>query len=469
MKNRIIYNIIFVIVSLIVCVFFTPMRFEAFDNYLNFILPIIGIINVIVFLSTSTKITNSWIGYDTLFLLGYVIVHFQIPFLKSIGIDPIMSDFVWINKQVVNYATWISLVAILFWMLGFWLSSLKNKNYINFKDEEPYMVNTKKIDILLLILSISFVALVGTDFLSGKYNGGDNWGAGAGYVYVLLQSVIILKLIYFFINYKYSQEGNILNSIVKNKIFISILTLYTFIFFISGDRGPVIEIIIVSGLLYSIFCKKIKLRTFLIGIVLGSFIMSLLSLGRSNDNVTENGILSEGYKNLSEKDENHIYTEELAMSNRILYRAIDVVPNTHPHLYGLTFASEIVGVIPFGGSLYLGLTDIPTIYKSSAYFFTILGQGEFFTFGEGTEVISDIFINFGFYGVLILMFSLGYFISYITLFFFKTQKHIYTVIYVMLVMGSLYLNRSHFLDPLKVIFYGLILDRIFVTKIRIRK
>lgn len=80
MRNRIVYNIFFVIVSLTVCIFFMPSKIDAFDNDVNFVLPIIGLINVFVFLSTSTKITNSWIGYDTLFLLGFVIVHFQIPF-----------------------------------------------------------------------------------------------------------------------------------------------------------------------------------------------------------------------------------------------------------------------------------------------------------------------------------------------------------------------------------------------------
>lgn len=467
MRNRIVFNISFVIVSLVVCLFFMPARFAAFDNYLNFILPIIGLINVIVFWSTSTKIMNSWIGYDTLFLLGFVIVHFQIPFLASIGVEPSKSDFVWINKQVVNYATWMSLMAMLVWMLGFWLSALKRIKEKPKTAPKLYKVDTKKIDIFLLILFVAFIGLVGSDFLSGKYDGGDNWGVGANYAFMLLRIVIVLKLIYFFINSKYSNKSNLINTILQEKMFILILVSFVFIFFAAGDRGPVLDVLITTGLLYSIFHKKISLGKFISFVVIGSFLMSVLSLGRSRDTVSDKGIFSQGYENFTQKDDTPIFTEELAMSNRILYRAIDVVPDTHPYLSGATFASEIAGVIPFGGSTFMELTGTPDLYRSSSYFFTILGQGQHFTFGEGSEILGDIYINFGFYGVLILMLALGYFISYIMFKYTFTRKHIFLICYVILVMGALYINRSHFLDPLKPLIYAIVIDRLFAKKIAV--
>lgn len=465
MRNRIVFNIFFVVASLIVCVLFRPTKVEVFDNNINFILPIIGLINVVVFLSTSTKITNSWIGYDTLFLLGFVIVHFQIPFLASIGIEPSKPDFVWINKNVVNYATWLSLLAVLVWMLGFWFSSLKRVNYKTVDIEKPYKVETKKIDILLLVFFLAFLGLVGSEFLSGSYDGGDNWGAGTTYVYMILRVVIILKLIYFFINNKHSNKGKLFNSIINDKIFVVVLISFVFIFFVAGDRGPVLDVFIIIGLLYSIFYKRIKLSTFIFGIIIGSFLMTLLSLGRFRENTSDGSILSAGLENFNKEGDNVIVTEELAMSNRILYRALDVVPDEHPYLYGATFISEIVGVIPFGGSVYMALTGVPELYRSSSYFFTILGQGAFFTFGEGTEVLADIYINFGFYGIPILMFVLGYFVSYVMYKFTFGKKHVFIICYVVLVMGALYLNRSHYLDPFKDLIYAIVIDRLLTKKI----
>lgn len=465
MRRRIFFNIFFVVASIIVCVLFVPTKFEVFDNNINFILPFIGLINVLVFLSTSTKITNSWIGYDTLFLIGFVIVHFQIPFFASMGIEPSFPDFVWINKNVVNYATWLSLLAILVWMLGFWLSSLKRVKYKISDTEKPYKVDTRKIDILLLVLFLAFLGLVGSEFLSGSYNGGDNWGAGTAYVYILLRAVIILKLIYFFINNKHSHKGKLWNSIIRDKVFVIVLVSFVFIFFVSGDRGPVLDVSVIIGLLYSIFYKRIKLSTFIFAIIIGSFLMTLLSLGRFRENTSNSSILSAGLENFNKEGDNIIVTEELAMSTRILYRAIDVVPDEHPYLYGATFISEIVGVIPFGGSTYMALTGVPELYRSSSYFFTILGQGAFFTFGEGTEILADIYINFGFYGVLVLMFLLGYFISYVTYKFTFGRKHVFIICYVVLVMGALYLNRSHYLDPFKVLIYTIVIDKFLTKKI----
>ena len=128
MKTKIVNNIFLVVASLIVCVFYMPEKFETFDRTANFILPIIGFVNIICFWKTSFKIAKSWISYNTLFLLGFAIVHFQIPFLASIGIEPSFGDYVWINKKVVNYATWLSLLALLMWLLGFLIFSLKNIN-----------------------------------------------------------------------------------------------------------------------------------------------------------------------------------------------------------------------------------------------------------------------------------------------------------------------------------------------------
>lgn len=465
MKGKIVNNIFLVVASLIVCLLYMPEKFETFDSTTNFILPLIGLVNIIYFWSTSFKIANSWISYNTLFLLGFAIVHFQIPFLASIGIEPHFGDYVWINKKVVNYATWLSLLALLMWLLGFLIVSLKNINDKTNVKLDQYKVDTKKIDILLVVLFVAFIGLVGSEFLSGAYDGGDNWGEGANYAFMLLRIVITLKLIYFFINNRQLYKRKLVYSILNDKIFVIVLAFYVFIFFATGDRGPVLDVLIVMGLLYSVYYKKISLSTFILAIVIGSFVMSLLSLGRSREGVDDKGILSSGYENFTQKTGNSFFTEELATSNRILYRALDVVPDEHPYLYGATFASEIVGVIPFGGSTYMELTGTPEIYKSSSYFFTILGQGVFFSYGEGSEILADIYINFGFYGVLILMFSLGCFISSVTFKFFRTQKHIYTLCYVILVMGALYINRSHFLDPLKVIFYAIVLDRIFTKKI----
>ena len=101
-RQKITFNIIFILLSLVGTLFLTPYKFEYFKEDSNFVLSILALVNVVVFLTTTRKFFSSWIRYDTLFLLGFLIVHFQIPFLASIGVEPEVPSYTWINKIVVN-------------------------------------------------------------------------------------------------------------------------------------------------------------------------------------------------------------------------------------------------------------------------------------------------------------------------------------------------------------------------------
>lgn len=194
-------NIIFVIISLIMAILLTPNINEEFNSSKVFILSLLAFVNVVYFWITTTRYTKSWVNYNTLFLLGFLIVHFQIPFLASLGVEPDRPSFIWINKNVVNFAVWMSLMALFFWELGYFLYRKLGKKR-TLKKIESYNVNTNKIDFFLQSFFVLFVALVGKEFLSGSYDGGDNWGSGANYAFMLLRILIYLRIIYFFINTK---------------------------------------------------------------------------------------------------------------------------------------------------------------------------------------------------------------------------------------------------------------------------
>jgi hypothetical protein len=442
-----------------------PNQFETFSNNFNFFIIIIALINIFFFITIYLKCKNSWVGYETLFLLGYIIVHFQIAFLSSLGIEPFKPNFIWINKKVVNFSTWLSVLAILFWIFGY-LIKLK-KDIVTFNNHKivKFYYPLYWVDIFLPILFISFIIFVGKEFLSGSYNGGKNWGFGASYIFLFLRIFIFLKIIYTFKNYNDKKKGiHFISYIINNnKFFFIILSAYFMIFFLAGDRGVILQIIILVGFLYSQIVNKISFKLFLFAIIFGAIFFTILGLGRSNDFSNKN-IISLGISNYNSQIHTQFFTDELASSNRILYRSIDLIPRKHPYLYGLTYFNDIIGVIPFGASTFFTVFSIPQMYVSSSYFFTIIGQGKYFTYGEGSEIIGDIYINFGIYGVFILMFALGYFVSYLLTRYKYNNSNKILIIYSIMTIGALYINRSHFLDPLKLIFYALILDSIFIKK-----
>jgi len=441
-----------------------PNNLEAFNPQLNFIFVIIAFFNTIIFFKFQYQTIKSYISIELFFVIGFIIVHFQIPFLASIGIEPVRTDLIWINKRVVNYATWLSLMSLLIWFLGNTISLNRPLKKVFIK---RYKVNDFFILVLAVVSLIVFLLIVGKEFLRGNYNGNVNWNFGAHYVFLILKTTIFLAIIYAFMNLspQRSDKNSILFLIFNNKTLLITIVIYLTVFFIVGDRGPLLQVFVLIVGCYSYYIKRIKLRYLSSLLFFGSGVMLLLSLGRSNNLSTSDktNIIARGIDNYNSKDIVFNPTNELATSNRILYRAIDVVPDKHPYLYGLTFGMEIFNIFPFGGSTIMSVTALPDMYKSSSTFFTVLGQGVNYTWGEGSEVLADIYINFGTIGVFVFIFIFGYLVASLTKNVFFSNNPFYLVIFFLVLVDSVYINRSNIFEPIKVIFYALLLERVFVT------
>ncbi len=459
-------NAVFVII-LAILIFLMPDKREPFNPSLNFTLSVLYLIALVYFLFIQSRNNKNWLRFDVLFLLSYTIVHFQIPFLASIGIEPSKPSFVWINKQVVNFATWMGVLAINLWMLGFNLASDKVKYQINNLSPKPFRVNFAIYDVLLAIFFVGFLILVGSSFFTGEVQGTDTWGGGAVYIHLIFSNLLCLRIIYFVFTLPQNCSLlKIINQLSRNKIFSIILFMNTFLFLISGDRGPVLDTILIAGGAYALFIKPIKLNRLIFFILIGAFIFSMIGLGRGerSEGFGEKNILERGYAEFLNNEDVNI-TNELASSIRIQYRALDVVPDAHPYLYGSTFLFSLTNAIPFGGSLTRSIFDLPLIYTDSSLFFTYLGQGNWSTWGEGSEILADIYINFGLIGIIIIFFFFGIFSKKIAE-KASTKNLQQVIIYMAFMMSVIYINRSHILYPLKDVVYMLFLNYIFTKVIK---
>lgn len=457
----------FLLFSIIVTLLLHPGRSSFFSESLNITLTFIILINVFVFFNRIRKFYSSWIRYDTLFILGFLIVHFQIPFLASFGIEPYRPHLVWPDKNVVNFATWFSAMALLLWMFGFyWHLNRKKSNYV---DKTPkYRIKSRILKILLIVFFFLFIILVGSDFLSGSYSGTRNWGAGSTYIFSFLQYFVFLNIFYFFQKNesKLTTKLGMVSALSKNIVLVSILAAYLLIFLFAGDRGPVLQIGLIIFGAYSIYQKRISLKSFLFFATLGAMLFFIISFGRTRDASSRDGnIISHGIENMQQSDGHGNPTEELARSVRILYQALDVVPDEHPHLYGLTLVFNMVDVLPFGGSIYINVTNLPMMYTSSSNFFTILKKGENFTSGEGSQIIADLYINIGIWPTLLVFLFFGYIISYFSYRAFYWKNHYAVLVYLILISTSIYISRSTFLTPLKAIIWTLLIDKFLTKKI----
>ncbi|WP_411840334.1 O-antigen polymerase [Myroides pelagicus] len=449
---------------------------EVFNSEFNILIGLIYTCSLIIFFAFRKRFDRNWLTFDSLFLIGFTIVHFQIPILAGFGIEPERANYIWINKEVVNFATWMSCVCIVLWMWGYLVSLTRVNGKKNYKFSIYNKIDYKKIsfqkyDRVLLILFIAFIGLVGGSFFSGVYDGGESWGGGAIYIYLVLKSLLYLRIIYFF--KILSEKGSkltirsIVFSFLKYKFFLFVLVCYFGLFLLSGDRGPILQISLIIGASYSIFIHKISFRKLFLFVFLGAFVFTILKFGRSREinEVKQGNIFERGYANYKNNDASVGFTDELAASVRIQYRALDVVPDRHPYLYGLTFVNGVLGAVPFASSTFMDLLDIPKEYTATTTFFTYLGQGRNPISGEGSEIIGDIYVNFGLYISFVIMFLFGSFVGRV----YKRALHKdfnSIIVLIILTAISIYWSRSVLLLPLKEIVYILVINYIFTIKAR---
>ena len=456
MIDKIFYCFMFLILLIL-----KPGKFEYFSSFYNFSVSLILFLLVVFFLLWHRRFDKNWLRFDVLFLIGYTIVHIQIPFLASVGIEPIRPYFVWINKDVVNYATWMSVVAINLWMLGYSVY-LKKPKAVTSKEYKIVSKSYSIIDTIILISFIGFLSTAGSVLLSGVYDL-DSWGAQAVYFLLVLSTLIYLRIVYFFSELKPDTSyRQIIKKAFNNKIFIFVLFVYLGMFFLVGDRGEVLKIVLMIAFSYSAFVKSISFKSILLSVVIGSFLFTIIGLGRIND-LSENdnrNILERGYSALNDREDKPNFTNELASSVRIQYRALDTVPLREPYLDGRTYLVGLFSVIPFASGFIVDTFEIDRQYLSSSNYFTYLGQGLNPTYGEGSEILGDIYINFGIYGVFIIMFLFGLMSGK---FYHESKqfKMIYILLYSILLIAAIRLNRASLFELYKIFFYIIIFHFIF--------
>ncbi|MNF80580.1 hypothetical protein D3C84_628270 [compost metagenome] len=111
-------------------------------------------------------------------------------------------------------------------------------------------------------------------------------------------------------------------------------------------------------------------------------------------------------------------------------------------------------------------------YLSTAEFISYLIQGDNQTYGDGTSITADIYLDFGITGVFIVMFTFGLFIGFNESKFnvgSVSYLNIGVVSFFVFYSKSLYLSRSSIFLELSIIFMVwlfLVLNNYFVSRFK---
>lgn len=238
----------------------------------------------------------------------------------------------------------------------------------------------------------------------------------------------------------------------ERRMYAILLLTFISVYLISGSRNMPLGLLSIFVVTFHERVRKIPSFVFLLSIVGGMIVFYVISLVRV-DSIMEVSDLSGSIATSTESSVFN-FASDLVYNNRNLYVLMDFADN-FGYTYGLTMLSSFLGLIPYAGTLVSNMLGVPLDFMYVAGFNTFLEFGLGSTFGLGGNMVADVYLSFGFPGVLVLFFSLGVFMSNVI---GKYRTSIgYYIIYFTMLGNAVFVNRESFFLPLRPILYSILM------------
>lgn len=460
---------------LLVIIFFVLLvaYFISLDQYQNifftgFIL-ILNLLSLIIYVlrkESLEAIRRQYIRISTLFLLGYIIVFFQLHVDYLFGnLDGSYSRF-WVNLKIVPKALVLSSLGFNAFLLGL---CYKNQFQARTPSTNYYKYPLFGFKILAFCLLGTMIATINPLFLRGGY-GNFDMGTTARYSSILFELTITAHLAQLVINLKAEKIKNLkISKFIKKIGFFQLIliSIYFSTIIISGDRGPVIYLSLAIISSYIILTKfKVPRLLFLLLIFTSSIIISGFVVIRNNDDKTtpiiyqiSDAILSEhkAYRSLEGVNSISDPTLELATSVRTLHNAVNHIPSKEPFYYGQFQLLQLASIVPLGQLFIQQVFDIKDHQLTSAKYLTYLIGGQ--DGGEGTSCVADLYLDFGVLGVILGLFLFGVFVRFLesTIFQENYPSLIVLVAYIVFCQYAIYIPRATILFNIRNLIWILVI------------
>lgn len=365
------------------------------------------------FRESNPTIKKQLLRISYLFILGYIIVNFQFYLDFLLGNTQNFRGNYFIYNYVVSKSSIISSIGLNAFFIGY---LLKTSSKIRIKPSKKIFRMSEWFLVVSVLLSFGIFYLTADKrYFSGQY-GMVELGVVPTFAQTFLYyfvSAYIISLAYKF--KKNNEKLSIKKYIFKfNIIFLAVIVIYLLLVLVSGDRGPIMQIglLFIAGYLFS-QNKKIPAKYFILGIVLGAFVITTLGQVRSFKDETSFIERYNKSKEESKKFENYYSispsTHELAISVRTNHAALDFVEKKG-YKYGMVQLNQLSAIVPGFGTFIRLATGLETKDLASADILTyhILGPNP--SHGLGTSALADIYLDFGTLGIIIGFILFGVFV-----------------------------------------------------------
>ncbi|PKH31895.1 O-antigen polysaccharide polymerase Wzy [Shewanella sp. ALD9] len=412
--KRISFLILHLICIICILLFFdTPLNVDM--SYQRICIFLYLIATVLYFLFIRNNKDKNHLSFNNIFLFGFFIVFFQVIILQHFDYYlPTWSyNKYWSNSEIENTSLITSVLAITLYMLG---NSYGRCGY----EVKSYKINnTSSIYILLIIAYFAYFLFFATSgsYRSGVYYAGDSLSVSNYFLKLFNASITAAIIVKITSIANTCVKISLLNYLSKFGAPLLLLLGWHILFSLYvGDRGVIISYGLLVVSLYIYKFRRIKIIELVILILSASILMSVIGQVRQSKDYLQQleTTFSDNKSNsrwYSEKVPGDSFIE-LAHSGRTLNHALVNVPNNYDFRYGAYAIKRIAGVIPGAqGLLSEMIDDGEKKYASTSEFISFLIQGDNTTYGDGTSITADLYLDFGFLGVFLGMFIFGYFMA----------------------------------------------------------
>jgi len=427
--------------------FFAPNEYSYKYCVLIFIVYLISSIWII----RRTVINKNYFNFHTLFLISFLFVNFIYP----IFLYPVSPTYFSVFKKsfdetVITKATALAVLGSSSYILG--VSICLRKKY---PPPIQRKIKTEKLQYLLSYLVYFIFAVIlcftGKEIILGRFGSTSTIPPGLLAIFqVTIGVAVILEL------GRKKYNGSIFSYIRRiNKSILVLFFFYVFLFLYVGDRGPAIQIILITLCAFSLLVLPIKWKGLIFIVLAGMLILTFIGYARSkNITASEAGVNNFISRGAAKFEVNSVVDigMDLIVNNRNLYVGYD-----YANKNGLSYGKSMIRYLfaPFPGipgfTTYVLFDSTPNDLSSG----TIITDISHSTYGLGSNIVIDLYMGFGLIGVVFFMFLLGFAVIKLQIKAHQRIKFGYVIGYIFLVAYSIYLPRSTVFEPLRHILWAI--------------
>lgn len=413
---------------------------ELYDYTYSVICAVNFSISIFVFLWVKKK--KNYFDFDCLFLTAFFFVTLFYPvFMYESDPTRFFAFLYKFDENVLPQASGLALLGANSYIFGSLMYSRGNIQNTK-RDIKVFYIPTRPLYYIAFILFVLFVVTGGYSALAAEYNKtAASKSAISNYILILCPAFLLSGIALDFYNLKHSIKPYKKPYLQFRKTSIIVSFLIAILIILTGSRTIPMQIILVLIGLYTLLFLPISFTKFIITAICGMTALFLLVLMRG---------YSLGDNQFSIID----LVMDLVVNNRNSYVAVEYVATS-----GVTFGKSMMGTffapVPFLQNLVINVFGIEANQMGSSLIITETTLGEVGDLGMGTNIIADLYMAFGSFGVVIFMGILGFFISYLLA---NSNSNLYSLVaYTVMLSYSIFSVRAEFFFPFRFLIWTLII------------